>query len=116
MFNVIPYRSNHNVAPRGFFDDFTSDFFKPLFDSFGMTRPEQAMKVINAAKSIGLPTAMPEQITRGSEDFGWFLKQCPGAEFNVSAGDRPAIHTAAFDFMDELIGTMVDVYFAILAQ
>ncbi|MBQ8963777.1 MAG: Hsp20 family protein, partial [Clostridia bacterium] len=45
MFNVIPYRSNHNVAPRGFFDDFTSDFFKPLFDSFGMTRPEQAMKV-----------------------------------------------------------------------
>jgi metal-dependent amidase/aminoacylase/carboxypeptidase family protein len=78
--------------------------------------PEQAMKVINAAKSIGLPTAMPEQITRGSEDFGWFLKQCPGAEFTVSAGDRPAIHTAAFDFMDELIGTMVDVYFAILAQ
>lgn len=45
MFNVIPYRSNHNMAPRGFFDDFTGDFFKPLFDSLGMTRPEQAMKV-----------------------------------------------------------------------
>ena len=42
---MIPYRSNRNVAPRGFFDDFTSDFFKPFFDSFGMTRAEQAMKV-----------------------------------------------------------------------
>lgn len=45
MFGMIPYRSNRNVTPRGFFDDFTSDFFKPLFDSFGMMRPEQAMKV-----------------------------------------------------------------------
>ena len=45
MFNVIPYRSNHNVAPRGFFDDFTTDFFKPIFDGLGMVRPEQAMKV-----------------------------------------------------------------------
>jgi len=45
MFNVIPYRSNRNVAPRGFFDDFTGDFFKPFFDSIGMTRYEQAMKV-----------------------------------------------------------------------
>ena len=45
MFGMIPYRNNRNVAPRGFFDDFTSDFFKPFFDSFGMVRPEQAMKV-----------------------------------------------------------------------
>ena len=45
MLNMVPYRSNRNVAPRGFFDDFTSDFFKPLFDSLGMTQPEQAMKV-----------------------------------------------------------------------
>ena len=45
MFNVIPYRSNRSVAPSGIFDDFTGDFFKPLFDSFGMIRPEKAMKV-----------------------------------------------------------------------
>lgn len=45
MFGMIPYRSNRNVAPRGFFDDFTSDFFKPFFEGFGMMRPEQAMKV-----------------------------------------------------------------------
>jgi len=45
MYGMIPYRNNRNVAPRGFFDDLTNDFFKPLFDSFGMIRPEQAMKV-----------------------------------------------------------------------
>ena len=45
MLNMIPYRSNRNVAPRGFFDDFTTDFFKPIFDGLGMVRPEQAMKV-----------------------------------------------------------------------
>ena len=45
MFGMIPYRSNRSVAPRGFFDDFTSDIFKPFYDSFGMTRVEQAMKV-----------------------------------------------------------------------
>ena len=45
MLNMVPYRSNRNVAPRGFFDDFTSDFFKPFFDGFGMVRPDQAMKV-----------------------------------------------------------------------
>ena len=45
MFGMIPYRSNRSVAPRGFFDDFTNDIFKPFYDSFGMTRVEQAMKV-----------------------------------------------------------------------
>ena len=78
--------------------------------------PAQAMKVVGAAKALGLPAVLADQITRGSEDFGWFLKQCPGAEFSISAGDRPPIHTAAFDFDDRLIGTMCDVYFAILEQ
>ena len=46
MFGMIPYRANRSVAPRGFFDDFANDFFKPFFDGFsGMMRPEQAMKV-----------------------------------------------------------------------
>ena len=47
MFGMIPYRSNRNVAPRGFFDDFANDFFRPFFDNgfTAMTRPERAMKV-----------------------------------------------------------------------
>jgi len=46
MFGMIPYRANRSVAPRGLFDDFANDFFRPLFENFGsMMRPEQAMKV-----------------------------------------------------------------------
>ncbi len=47
MFNIIPYRGNRSVAPRGFFDDFNADFFRPFFEGgFGaMMRPERAMKV-----------------------------------------------------------------------
>ena len=47
MFSIMPYRGNRNVAPRGFFDEFSNDFFRPFFEGgFGsMMRPERAMKV-----------------------------------------------------------------------
>ncbi len=47
MFSMMPYRSNRNVMPRGLFDEFSNDFFRPLFESgfAGLTRPERAMKV-----------------------------------------------------------------------
>lgn len=97
-------------------DGLTVEFsYEDIFPDTTNT-PAQAEKVIAAARSLGLPAVLAEQITRGSEDFGWFLKQCPGAEFSISAGDRPAIHTAGFDFDDRLMETMCDVYFAILEQ
>ena len=43
MFGMIPYRTSRNVAPRGLFDDFANDFFKPFVG--GMMRPEPSMKV-----------------------------------------------------------------------
>lgn len=47
MFSIIPYRSNRSVAPRGFFDEFSNDFFRPFFEGGfpAMMRPERAMKV-----------------------------------------------------------------------
>lgn len=44
MYGMITNRANRNIAPRGFFDDFANDFFRPLFDS-PMLRPAQAMRV-----------------------------------------------------------------------
>ena len=78
--------------------------------------PEQAKKVLAAAQSLGLPNFLMPEITRGSEDFGWFLKDCSGAEFVVSGGDGPSLHTAGFDFDDRLIEVISDVYLAILRQ
>ena len=47
MFNIIPYRSNRNMAPRGFFDEFSNDFFRPFFEEGfgGMMRADRGMKV-----------------------------------------------------------------------
>jgi len=44
MFSIIPYRANRNVAPRGFFDEFANDFFRPFLEG-SLARPERAMKV-----------------------------------------------------------------------
>ena len=50
MFSIVPYRENRNMAMRenrGFFDDFSNDFFRAFFENGfnGMMRMEQPMKV-----------------------------------------------------------------------
>ena len=50
MFSIIPYRTNSAMTQRptrGFFEDFSNDFFRPFFeDAFGgMLRAERGMKV-----------------------------------------------------------------------
>lgn len=48
MFNMMPYRANHNIARRenrGYFEDFANDFFRPFFGDFGMMADQRLMKV-----------------------------------------------------------------------
>ena len=47
MFGMVPYRANRACAPKGLFDVFADDFFKPFFDGgfAGMSRPERSMRV-----------------------------------------------------------------------
>ena len=47
MFNMTPYKTSRSVMPRGLFDEFSNDFFRPFFEGgfTGLTRPERAMKV-----------------------------------------------------------------------
>ncbi len=48
---------------------------------------------------------------RASEDFGWYMKQIPGAIFYVGNGeDYPAIHTGTYDFNDNILSTAVDMF------
>ena len=78
---------------------------------------ESTDKVRRAAKRLGLTLLEGDAPTRGSEDFGWFLRQTRGAMFGVGAGeDRSPIHTAQFDFNDEIIPTVVDVFTALLDE
>ena len=47
MFNMTPYKTSRSVMPRGLFDEFSNDFFRPFLEGgfTGLTRPERAMKV-----------------------------------------------------------------------
>ena len=61
--------------------------------------------------------AHPElsQPFRASEDFGYYLKQCPGAIFYIGNGeDHPQLHTAEYDFNDGILERATDLFFALL--
>lgn len=48
---------------------------------------------------------------RASEDFGEYLKQVKGSYFYVGSGENhPGLHTLEYDFPDEIIETVVEVY------
>ena len=52
---------------------------------------------------------------RASEDFGYYLKQCPGAIFYIGNGeDHPQLHTAEYDFNDGILERAADLFFALL--
>jgi amidohydrolase len=70
-----------------------------------------AEKVRRAAKKLGFPLLEVRDPGRGSEDFAWFTRRTRGAMFWVGAGeDRAPIHSGGFDFNDEIIPTVVDLY------
>jgi amidohydrolase len=75
---------------------------------------ESAGKILRAAKNLGLAAVEVGSPARGSEDFAWFTRRTRGAMFWVGAGEnRSPIHTAEFDFNDEIIPTVVDLYRAL---
>ena len=85
-------------------------------DRFPETRNHAAClaRVIRAAEKLGIPAAPMESLWRASEDFGQYLKECPGAMFYLGAGEKnPALHTDTYDFNDGLLETAVDLFTAL---
>ncbi|MDR1948003.1 MAG: amidohydrolase [Spirochaetaceae bacterium] len=75
---------------------------------------ESADKVRRAARGLGLTVLEGDIPSRGSEDFGWFTRRTRGAMFGVGSGEgRAPIHTVQFDFNDEIIPAVVDLYGAL---
>lgn len=73
--------------------------------------PEAVEKVRRAAEQQGLRVIDLEKPIRGSEDFGYYLKQCPGAIFYIGNGEEyPQLHTCGFDFNDRILETAVDLF------
>ena len=75
---------------------------------------ECVMKVRHAASELGLKVIEMNDAIRASEDFGWYMKQIPGAIFYVGNGENyPAIHTDTYDFNDNILESAVDMFMSI---
>lgn len=73
--------------------------------------PACAAKVREAAEALGLQTVPMKQPWRPSEDFGWYLKECPGAMFYVGNGENwPAPHQSDYNFNDRILRTAPSVF------
>ena len=73
--------------------------------------------VVACAHELGLDVITLKDPIRGSEDFGWFLKKCPGAIFYLGNGETyPAIHTLEYDFNDQILENGVDMFLALIRK
>jgi amidohydrolase len=65
-------------------------------------------RVAGCAGWLGLPVIYMDEMWRASEDFGWYLKRCPGAIFYLgNSVDYPPLHTGAYDFNDRILPAAV---------
>ena len=78
----------------------------------------ECVKTVKAsAESLGLKVVDMAEPLRASEDFGLYTKMIPGAIFYIGNGETyPAIHTSAYDFNDNILGTAVDMFTEILRR
>lgn len=73
--------------------------------------------VRKAAQKQGKSVVKLKEPFRASEDFGYFTKLCPGAMFYIGNGeDYAPLHTAEYDFRDDILETAVDMFLGILRQ
>ena len=99
--------------------DYSVDVSFETHDYFPETVSDSrcVVRVKNAAASLGRKVIEMEKAIRASEDFGWYMKQIPGAIFYVGNGeDYPAIHTTGYDFNDRILPAAVDMFREIYMQ
>jgi metal-dependent amidase/aminoacylase/carboxypeptidase family protein len=74
-------------------------------------------KVIDAAAQISMETHLRSYPFKWGEDFGLFTKKYPGVMFGVGAGiNCPALHNPDYDFPDEIMPRIIDLYATIIKQ
>jgi len=81
-------------------------------DYFPETRnhPGCLDNVIQAAERADVPAMEMNSMWRPSEDFGYYLKECPGAMFYIGNGEYyPPVHTEMYDFNDRILEPAIEV-------
>ncbi|MDF2879921.1 MAG: amidohydrolase [Clostridiaceae bacterium] len=90
------------------------DYDITFCDEFPETRnnSECVEKVKNGCKNIGLSYKEILHPFRWSEDFGYFTKKTKGAMLGIGDGIlHPQLHTAEYDFPDNIIEKGVDIFY-----
>lgn len=85
-------------------------------DPFPETRnnSEALKNVLSCASNLGDRVIKMKNLWRASEDFGYYLKMCPGAIFYVGNGEQyPPLHTCGYDFNDHILEKPVDLFCAL---
>ena len=98
-------------------DRMTMDY--EILDRFPETRNHDTSldQVLAAAQKLGLKTIAMEELWRASEDFGWYLKECPGAMIYIGNGrDYPGLHTVEYDFNDRILETAADLFKEVISS
>ena len=73
--------------------------------------PACARLVREAAQACGYPVVAMKKPFRASEDFGHYLKRCPGAMFYLGNGESYAqLHTSGYDFHDRILERAVELF------
>jgi amidohydrolase len=68
-------------------------------------------KIRTAAKNLGYDIVELDKGFRGSEDFGYYTKETEGAICYIGNGiDYPPVHTKEYDFNDEIIEHVVELF------
>ena len=84
-----------------------------IHDYFPETRNHDTClnRVLDVARERKIPAISMQELWRASEDFGHYLKICPGAMVYIGNGeDYPPLHTAEYDFNDKILETAVDLF------
>lgn len=87
-----------------------------IHDYFPETRNDSRclQTAIGAASGLGMRLIPMQNLWRASEDFGWYLKECPGAILYIGNGkEYPPLHTAEYDFNDNILENAVELFAAI---
>ena len=90
-----------------------------IHDYFPETRNhDQCLdRVLEAARNIKIHAFSMQELWRASEDFGHYLKICPGAMVYIGNGkDYPPLHMAEYDFNDRILETAVDLFMGIVLE
>ena len=119
----LTLRAEHDCDLSGLYDSilqlsqklamkYSLTFSHELQDVFPATKnaPACAQKVLDLCQGTLLETPM-----RWSEDFGHYLKKCPGAFFGIGAGEtHPPLHTENYEYPDALLPYAMEAFAALM--